>query len=70
MVCVCAGERGGGGGGGAREGGEWGSGVNTFLAEVVKSGRDVLFDRREQLCGGETRIDVEFAIEEFSVDAS
>ena len=38
---------------------------NAFLTEVVPSRRDVLF----ALHGGETRIDVEVAIEEFRVDA-
>ena len=32
-----------------------------FLANVVESRRDVLFDRCQQLCGGENRIHVEFA---------
>ena len=36
---------------------------NAFLAEVVESRRDVLLDRRQQLCGGETRIDVQSVIE-------
>ena len=34
---------------------------NAFLSKIVESRRDVLFDRRQQLCGGESRIDVEFA---------
>ena len=42
---------------------------SAFLASVVKSRSDVLFDRRQQLCGGETKMDVEFAVEEFNVDA-
>ena len=33
---------------------------SAFLAEV-ECRRNVLFDRRQQLCGGETRIDVEVA---------
>ena len=43
---------------------------NAFLAEVVESRRDVLFDRCQHLQGGEAGIDVDFTIEEFSVDAS
>ena len=42
---------------------------NALLAAAVESRRDVLFNRRQQLCGGDTRIAVEFAIEEFRVDA-
>ena len=38
---------------------------NALPADVAESRRDVLFDRRQQLCGGE--IDVEFAVEEFRV---
>ena len=34
-----------------------------------KSRRDVLFDRYQQLCGDDSKVDVEFAIEEYRVDA-
>ena len=40
----------------------------AFLAEVVDGRRGVLFDRRQK-CGGDARIDVEFAIEEFRIRA-
>ena len=39
------------------------------MSEVVYCRRDVLFDRRQQLCGSGTRIEVEFALEDFGVDA-
>ena len=42
---------------------------NALMANVVGSRRDVELHRGQQLCGGETRIDVEFAIEEVGVDA-
>ena len=42
---------------------------NAFLTDAVESRRCVLFDRRQQLCGGKTRIEDEFAVEEFRVDA-
>ena len=42
---------------------------NGFLAEVVERRRRVLFDRRLQLCGSATKMDVEFAIDEYGVDA-
>ena len=38
----------------------------ALLADVV---RDVMFERRQRLRGGEIRIDVEFAIEDSGVDA-
>ena len=41
---------------------------NVFLPKS-SSRRDVLFDRRQELCGGETMIVVEFATEEFRVEA-
>ena len=42
--------------------------LRAFLTQVVDRRRHVLCDRRQQLCGGETRIDAEFAIEDFCVD--
>ena len=42
---------------------------NAFPNEVVENRREVLFDRGQQLYGGETRIDVEFGIEHSSADA-
>ena len=43
--------------------------LSAFLANVVASRRDVLFDRNQLLWGSEVRIDVEFVIEDFRVDA-
>ena len=40
--------------------------LSAFLANVVASRRDVLFDRNQLLWGSEVRIDVEFAVEDFS----
>ena len=42
---------------------------NAFLVEVVDNRRHVQFDRRQQLCGSDTEVDVEIAIEELSVGA-
>ena len=40
------------------------------VANTVEArGRDVLFDRRQHLCGFDTKIYVEYAIEEFCADA-